>query len=66
MKLADINEIKDEVFIKLRDLEGEARTLLFRIAKARTDLHQVKTEDDLRKFAMSHELEEGFKHIELF
>ena len=62
----DIEKRKDEVIIALRELEDEVRTLLFRIANARGDLHLVKTEDDLRKYAATHDLEEGFKHIELF
>ena len=62
----DIEKRKDEVIVALRELEDEVRTLLFRIANARGDLHLVKTEDDLVKFAESHILEEGFKHIELF
>ena len=62
----DIEKRKDEVIIALRELEDEARTLIFRIANARGDLYSVKTEEDLRKYAATHDLEEGFKHIELF
>lgn len=62
----DIEKQKDEIIILLRKIEDEARQLMFRIGNARGDLHLVKTEEDLLNYCKSHDLEEGFKHIELF
>lgn len=62
----DIEQKKDEIFIILRNLEDEANQLIMRCANARADLYQVKTEQDLIKYTIKHDLEEGFKHIQLF
>lgn len=62
----NIETIKDEVLITLRNVEDEARQLIFRCANARGDLYSVKTEEDLQKYCDSHDLEYGFKHIGLF
>lgn len=62
----DVELRKDKLLVNLRDLEGEARELIDRIAKARADLGRVKTEEDARKFDETHDLEEGFKQIRLF
>lgn len=61
-----IEQKKEEILITLRNLEDEARQLIFRCATARGDLYSVKTEEDLQKYYDSHDLEYGFKHIELF
>ena len=62
----DVEFRRDELLIALRNLEGEARELIDRIAKARADLERVKTEEDARKFDETHDLEEGFEIIRLF
>ena len=62
----DIEKKKEELFILLRNIEDEATTLIYRVANARADLYRVKTEEDAREYDATHDLEEGFKHIELF
>ena len=62
----DVERAKETIIIVLRRVEDEARTLIERCANARADLPFVQTEADLMEYADKHDLEEGFKHIELF
>ena len=62
----DIEKEKDGAIIMLREIEEEARQLIFRCANARGDLHSVKTEEDLNRFSLEHDLEKGFEHIRVW
>lgn len=61
-----VEEHKKELINSLNEVENEAKTLLERIEKARAELQNVKTHEDMDKFCEANDIEEGFKHIELF
>ena len=62
----NVEREKDSAIIMLREIEDEARKLIFRCANARGDLHRVKTETDLMRFSLEHDLEKGFEHIRVW
>ena len=59
----DIEKKKAELFAILAELDAEIQTISDRIAKAREDLANVYTEDDVKRFAENCDLEEGLEHI---
>ena len=64
--MMDIEKEKDGAIIMLREIESEAQMLIFRCANARGDLHSVKTEEDLNRFSLEHDLEKGLEHIRVW
>lgn len=62
----DIEKKKAELFAILAELDAEIQTLSDRVTKAREDLANVYTVDDVKRFDGSHDLEKGLKHIQLF
>ena len=62
----NVEREKDSAIIMLREIESEAQMLIFRCANARGDLHSVKTEADLNRFSLEHDLEKGFEHIRVW
>ena len=62
----DIEKKKAELFAILAELDAEIQTLSDRVTKAREDLENVYTVDDVKRFDGNHDLEKGLKHIQLF
>lgn len=62
----DIEKRSNEMFAILTELDAEIRVLSDRIAKAREDLANVYTVDDVKRFDENCDLEKGLKHIQLF
>lgn len=62
----DIEKKKAELFAILAELDAEIQTLSDRVTKAREDLANVYTVDDVKRFDENHDLEKGLKHIQLF
>lgn len=62
----DIEKRRNEMFAILTELDAEIRVLSDRIAKAREDLANVYTVDDVKRFDENCDLEKGLKHIQLF
>ena len=62
----DVEKKKDEIIMLLRAVEDEAKTLIRRCGEARACLPFVRTESELLEYADRHDLEKGFKHIEMF
>lgn len=61
-----IEEKKAEMFEILAELDAEIRILSDHIAKAREDLANVYTVDDVKRFDESNDLEKGLKYIQLY
>ena len=57
---------KDEFKKSIKELNEEVAILNERIEQALIDIESVHTQEDAEKFAEEHDLEEGFKYIELF
>ena len=62
----DIEKKKGELLAILAELDAEIQTLSDRIAKAREDLANVYTVDDVKRFDENCDLEKGLKYIQLF
>lgn len=62
----DIEKIKQEYLNTLSELQNEILFLQSKIKKAKNDLLDVKTEEDMERFRMENDLEDGLKHITLF
>jgi hypothetical protein len=62
----DVEKKRDELLAILAELDAEIQTLSNRIAKAREDLANVYTVDDVKRFGENCDLEKGLKHIQLF
>lgn len=62
----NIEELKSIHLQLINELQKEVEILNKRIEKAKTELSNVKTSEDLEKFRKENDLEEGFEHIELF
>lgn len=62
----DVEKMKETAIIALRRIEDEARILLERCAKARSDLLFVQTDVDWFEYEDKHDLGEGFNYIRLF
>lgn len=62
----DIEKKKAELFAILAELDAEIQILSDSIAKAREDLANVYTMDDVKRFGENCDLEKGLKHIQLF
>lgn len=66
MDRKDLEASKKEFMDSLIEVENEAKLLLERIEKAKTELQNVKTQEDIDKFNAENDIEEGLEHIELF
>lgn len=62
----DIEKKRNELLAILAELDADIQTLSDRIAKAREDLANVYTVDDVKRFDENCDLEKGLKHIQLF
>lgn len=62
----DIEKIKQEYFNTLSELQNEMLLLQSRIKKAKNQLLNVKTKEDIEQFRKENDLEEGLKYISLF
>lgn len=62
----DIEKRRNEMLAILAELDAEIRILSDRIAKAREDLANVYTVDDVKRFDENCDLEKGLKYIQLF
>lgn len=62
----NVEERKKKMFDELAELEKEAKILLERIRAFSIDLDAVHTAEEAVEFDRTHNLEEGFRHIELF
>nr|DAE69039.1 MAG TPA: hypothetical protein [Caudoviricetes sp.] len=59
----DIEKKKAELFAILAEVDAEIQTISDRIAKAREDLTNVYTVDDVERFRENCDLEKGLEHI---
>lgn len=62
----DIEKIKQEYFNMLSELQNEMLLLQSRIKKAKNQLLNARTKEDIEQFRRENDLEEGLKHISLF
>lgn len=62
----DIEKIKQEYFNMLSELQNEMLLLQSRIKKAKNQLLNARTKEDIEQFRRENVLEEGLKHISLF
>lgn len=62
----DLEAEKKEFVDYLNEIENEARTLINRIEKLKSELQNVKTQEDIDRFNAENDMGNGFKHIELF
>ena len=62
----DIEKSKQEYLNTLNELQNEILLLQSRIKKAKNQILNVKTEDDIKRFRSENDLEEGLKYICLF
>ncbi len=65
-ELAEVDKDGRLVVAILAELDAEIQTLSDRVTKAREDLANVYTVDDVKRFDGNHDLEKGLKHIQLF
>lgn len=62
----DIEKVKREYLNTLSELQNEMLLLQSRIKKAKNQLLNVKTEEDIEQFRKENDLEESLKYITLF
>lgn len=62
----DVNKLKQEYLNTLGELQNEILFLQSKIKKAKNDLIDVKTEEDMKRFRSKNDLEDGLKYITLF
>lgn len=62
----NIEERKIEMLDELEEVCEECEILISRTIAYEQDLIMVNTEEDLKEFEKTHNLEEGLKHICLF
>ena len=62
----DIEKVKREYLNTLSELQNEMLLLQSRIKKAKKQLLNVKTEEDIEQFRKENDLEKGLKYITLF
>ena len=62
----DIEKVKREYLNTLSELQNEMLLLQSRIKKAKNQLLNVKTEEDIEQFRKENDLEKGLKYITLF
>lgn len=61
-----IEKVKQEYLNTLNELQNEMLILQSRIIKAKNQLLNIKTEEDIEQFRKENDLEEGLKYISLF
>lgn len=61
----DLETEKKEFGDYLNEIENEARTLIKRIEKLKSELQNVKTQEDIDTFNAENDIGNGFKHIVL-
>lgn len=64
--MINVEERKKIVLKQLEEVENDMQLLKERIREMIIDLSAVKTEDDAKEFDLTHDLEQGLKHISLF
>lgn len=64
--MINVEERKKIVLKQLEEVENDMQLLKERIREMIIDLSAVKTEDDTKEFDLTHDLEQGLKHISLF
>ena len=62
----DIAKKKLEILETLAEVLADIELLKEHINEYVTDMAEVKTEDDAKFFELTHDLEDGLKHISLF
>lgn len=62
----DIEKKKIEILTVLKEIESDCEKLMRGVKRAKEDLEYVQTVDQLKIYAMVHELDYGLTHIELF
>ena len=62
----DIKKLKQEYLNTLSELQNEILFLQSKIKKAKNDLVNVKTEEDMNRFRKENDLEKNLKYITLF
>lgn len=61
-----IEEARKKYLQGLNELESDMKILSERIKKARKNVKNIFTLEDVERFVEENDLEEGLKHIELF
>lgn len=62
----DVEKLKQEYLNTLSELQNEILFLQSKIKKAKNELTNVKTEEDMNRFRKENDLEEDLKYITLF
>lgn len=62
----DAEKLKQEYLNTLSELQNEILFLQSKIKKAKNNLLDVKTEEDMNRFRKENDLEEDLKYITLF
>lgn len=62
----DVEKLKQEYLNILSELQNEILFLQSKIKKAKNNLVNVKTDEDMKRFRIENDLEEGLKYITLF
>lgn len=62
----DVEKLKQEYLNRLSELQNEILFLQSKIKKAKNELINVKTEEDMNRFRKENDLEEDLKYITLF
>lgn len=62
----DVKKLKQEYLNTLSELQNEILFLQSKIRKAKNDLLDVKTEEDMDRFRRENDLEDGLNYITLF
>lgn len=62
----NIEELKSTYLELINELQKEVKILDKRIEKAKIELSNVKTNEELEKFRKENDFEAGLEHIEIF
>lgn len=62
----DVEKLKQEYLNTLSELQNEILFLQSKIKKAKNNLVNVKTDEDMKRFRIENDLEDGLKYITLF
>lgn len=62
----NIEELKQEYLNTINEIENEIVILQSRLEKAKAELINARTAEDIERFRRENDLEEGLEHIALF
>ncbi len=62
----NVEKLKQEYLSTLGELQNEILFLQSKIKKAKNNLIDVKTEEDMKRFRKENDLDDGLKYITLF